>query len=83
LCMGAKPQTHPGSLACAADRRGETPTAATPGPAASMATLRTECPVSDECVREEMVSREHLQSARHSVKAHHGSPGIDGMPVGE
>jgi hypothetical protein len=66
-----------------ADRRGETPTAATQGTEASLAQLRTESPVRDERVMEEMVSREHLPRARPRVKAHHGRPGLDGLPVGE
>ncbi len=66
-----------------ADSRGEPPTAATPGTEASMAKLRTESPVSDERVMEEVVSRENLKRARQRVKANQGSPGIDGMTVGE
>jgi RNA-directed DNA polymerase len=48
-----------------------------------MAKLRTESPVSDERVMEEMVSRENLKKALPRVKANQGSPGIDGMTVGE
>jgi hypothetical protein len=81
--MGATQQKHQLSLALAADRRGEPPTAATPGTEASMAQLRTESPVRDERVMEEMVSRENLQRALPRVQANQGSPGIDGMTVGE
>ena len=81
--MGAKPQKNQLSLALAADRRGETPTAATQGTEASMAKPRTESPVRDERVMEEMVSRENLKRALPRVKANQGSPGIDGMTVGE
>lgn len=80
--MGAKPPKHQVSLALAAGRRGETPTAAAPGTEASMATLRPESPVSDERVMEARVSREHLKSARPRVQANHGSPGLDGLTVG-
>jgi hypothetical protein len=83
LFMGATPQKHQWSLALAAGSRGETPTAATQGPAAAMATRRTERPVRDERVMEEMVSRENLQRALPRVQANHGSPGSDGMTVGE
>jgi RNA-directed DNA polymerase len=81
--MGAKQQKNQLSLAFVADKRGETPTAAAQGTEASMAKLRTESPVSDERVMEEMVSRENLQRALQRVKANQGSPGIDGMTVGE
>jgi RNA-directed DNA polymerase len=81
--MGAKQQKNQLSLAFMADDRGEIPTAATQGTEASMAKLQTESPVSDERVMEEMVSRENLKSARQRVKANQGSPGIDGMTVGE
>ena len=81
--MGAKQQKNQLSLAFMADRRGETPTAATEGTEASMAKLWTESPVSDERVMEEIVSRENLKSALQRVKANQGSPGIDGMTVGE
>jgi hypothetical protein len=81
--MGAKPQKNQVSLAVMADRRGETPTAAPAGTAASRATLWTERPVRDERGREERVSRETLKSAWPRVQAHPGSPGIDGMTVGE
>jgi RNA-directed DNA polymerase len=81
--MGAKQQKNQLSLAFMADSRGETPTAATQGTEAAMAKLRTESPVSDERVMEEMVSRENLRRALQRVKANQGSPGIDGMTVGE
>jgi RNA-directed DNA polymerase len=81
--MGAKQQNNQWSLAFMADSRGEPPTAATQGTEASRAKLRTESPVSDERVMEEIVSREHLQRALQRVKANQGSPGIDGMTVGE
>jgi hypothetical protein len=81
--MGAKQPKNQLSLAFMADRRGEPPTAATPGTAASRAKRRTERPVRDERVMEEIVSHENLQRARHRVKANQGSPGIDGMMVGE
>jgi len=81
--MGAKQQKNQLSLAFAADSRGETPTAATQGTEASMAKPRTESPVSDERVMEEIVSRENLKRALQRVKANQGSPGIDGMTVGE
>ncbi len=81
--MGAKQQKNQLSLAFMADSRGETPTAATEGTEASMATPWTESPVSDERVREEIVSRENLKRALQRVKANQGSPGIDGMTVGE
>jgi RNA-directed DNA polymerase len=48
-----------------------------------MAKLRTESPVSDERVREEIVSRENLKKALQRVQANQGSPCIDGMTVGE
>jgi RNA-directed DNA polymerase len=48
-----------------------------------MAKPRTESPVSDERVREESVSRENLKRALPRVKANQGSPGSDGMTVGE
>ena len=68
LFMGATPQKHQWSLALAADSRGETPTAATQGPAAAMATRRTERPVRDERVMEEMVSaREPSESTAKSA----------------
>jgi RNA-directed DNA polymerase len=66
-----------------ADSRGETPTAATQGTEAARAKPRTESPVSDERVMEEMVSRANRQRARQRGKANQGSPGIDGMTVGE
>lgn len=66
-----------------ADSRGEPPTAATHGTAASRAKLRTERPVSDARVLEEMVAREHRKRVRQRVKANRGSPGLKGMTVGE
>jgi RNA-directed DNA polymerase len=81
--MGAKQQKNQLSLAFMADKRGETPTAATQGTEASMAKLRTESPVSGERVMEEIVSRENLKRALQRVKANQGSPGIEGRTVGE
>jgi hypothetical protein len=80
--MGAQPQTNQVRRACAADRRGETPTAATQGTEASMATPRPERPVRDERVRAERVSREHLKSALQRGQANHGRSGLEGMTVG-
>jgi hypothetical protein len=81
--MGATQQKNQLSLAFAADRRGETPTAATPGTEASVAQLRAESPVHDARVMEEMVSCDNLRSARQRVQANQGSRGLDGMTVGE
>ena len=83
VCMGATQQKNQVSLAFVADHRGETLTVTTQGTEASMATLQTESPVRDERGMEEMVSREHLKRALQSVTANLGSPGIDGLTVGE
>jgi hypothetical protein len=48
-----------------------------------MAKLRTESPVRDARVMEAMVSRANLKRALPRVQATQGSPGLDGMTVGE
>jgi RNA-directed DNA polymerase len=48
-----------------------------------MAKPKSEGPAPDERLMEEVCERENLKRALSRVKANHGSPGVDGMPVGQ
>jgi RNA-directed DNA polymerase len=70
-------------LAFTAEDRGEAPRAAEEGTEPSTAKHGTESPASTERLMEEVCEAENLSKALKRVKANKGSPGVDGMTVGE
>ena len=70
-------------LAFTDEGRSEAPRARREGTETSTAKRACESPVSSEQVMEEVCDRENLLRALKRVKSNKGSPGIDGMTVGE
>jgi len=70
-------------LAFMAAGRGEAPTTASEGTEPPAAKRETEGPAQSERLLEEVCDRANLLKALKQVKANHGSPGVDGMTVGE
>ena len=70
-------------LAFAGEDRGEAPNVSGEGTESFAAKRRAESPAVDEQLMEEVCGRENCQRALARVKANKGSPGIDGMTVGE
>src|SRR5271157_1686384 len=70
-------------LAFTGEGRSEAPKARRGGTETSTAKRACESPVSSEQVMEEVCGRENLLRALRRVKSNKGSPGIDGMTVGE
>ena len=70
-------------LAFTDEGRSEAPRARREGTETSTAKRACESPVSSEQVMEEVCGRENLLRALKRVKSNKGSPGIDGMTVGE
>ena len=62
---------------------GEAREAGREGTEPSGATNGTENPASTKPLMEEVCERENLKAALRQVKANRGSPGVDGMTVGE
>jgi RNA-directed DNA polymerase len=79
---GKRPKAVQLELAFAAGSRGEAPKAATEGTEPHAAARATERPAG-EGLMEEVCRRENLTEALKRVRQNKGSPGIDGMTVGE
>src|SRR3989304_2880788 len=70
-------------LAFPAEERGEAPRAAGEGTERVAARAGTERPADTERLMEEICQRENLKVALQRVQSNKGSPGVDGMTVGE
>ena len=81
--MGDKRQKNQLELAFLAEDTGETQRAAEAGTESLTAKRRTESPAIGEQLMEEVCERENCKQALSRVKANKGSPGVDGMSVGD
>jgi RNA-directed DNA polymerase len=81
--MSDKRQKNQLVLAFTEEGRSEAPKASQEGTESRTAKCETERPASDEQLMEEVCERENCWQAYKRVKANKGSPGIDGMKVGE
>ena len=81
--MSAKRQKNQLVLAFTEEGRSEAPKASQEGTESRTAKCETERPASHEQLMEEVCERENCWQAYKRVKANKGSPGIDGMKVGE
>src|SRR6202140_4769875 len=81
--MSDKRQKNQLVLAFTEEGRGEGPKASQEGTESLTAKCETERPASHEQLMEEVCERENCWQAYKRVKANKGSPGIDGMKVGE
>src|SRR5713101_8839763 len=81
--MSDKRQKNQLVLAFTEERRSEAPKASQEGTESRTAKCETERPASHEQLMEEVCERENCWQAYKRVKANKGSPGIDGMKVGE
>src|SRR5499433_2471807 len=83
--MSDKPQKNQLQmvLAFAVEGRSEAPKARREGTESLTANGATESPAGTKQLMEEVCDRENLKRALRRVKANKGSPGIDGMKVGE
>jgi len=70
-------------LAFTAESRGEAPMAAGGGTEPPTGKHGTESPASTERLMEEVCEQENLRKALKRVRRNKGSPGVDGMTVGE
>jgi RNA-directed DNA polymerase len=70
-------------LAFTGEGRSEAPKARREGTESFTAHCETESPAETKQLMEEVCDRENLKRALRRVKANQGSPGIDGMKVGE
>ena len=81
--MSDKRQKNQLVLAFTEEGRSEAPKASQEGTESRTAKCETERPASDEQLMEEICERENCWQAYKRVKANKGSPGIDGVKVGE
>src|SRR5437588_12770082 len=81
--MSDKRQKNQLVLAFTEEERSEAPKASQEGTESLTAKCETERPASHEQLMEEVCERENCWQAYKRVKANKGSPGIDGMKVGE
>jgi hypothetical protein len=81
--MSDKRQKNQLVLAFTEEGRSEAPKASQEGTESRTAKCATERPASHEQLMEEVCERENCWQAYKRVKANKGSPGIDGMKVGE
>ena len=81
--MSDKRQKNQLVLAFTEEGRSEAPKASQEGTESLTAKCETERPASHEQLMEEVCERENCRQAYKRVKANKGSPGIDGMKVGE
>jgi RNA-directed DNA polymerase len=81
--MSDKRQKNQLVLAFTEEGRSETPKASQEGTESLTAKCETKRPASHEQLMEEVCERENCWQAYKRVKANKGSPGIDGMKVGD
>src|SRR5438128_2618836 len=81
--MSDKRQKNQVVLACTEEGRSEAPKASQEGTESPTAKCETERPASHEQLMEEVCERENCLQAYKRGKANKGSPGIDGLKVGE
>jgi RNA-directed DNA polymerase len=81
--MGGKRRKNQVELAFMEDGWDEFPAPTTEGIELPVAKRETESPASTEKLMEEVCKRENLWKALKRVQANKGSPGVDGMKVGE
>jgi RNA-directed DNA polymerase len=81
--MSDKRQKNQLVLAFTEEGRSEAPTTSQEGTESPTAKCETERPANHEQLMEEVCERENCWQAYKRVKANKGSPGIDGMKVGE
>src|SRR5947207_10660358 len=81
--MSDKRQKNQLVLAFTEEGRSEAPKASQEGTESPTAKCETERPASHEQLMEEVCERENCWQAYKRVKANKGSPGIDGLKVGE
>ncbi len=81
--MSDRRQNNQLRLAFSEENRSEAPKAARRGSESLTAKRRTESPAIEEQVMEEVCERENCLQALKRVKSNKGSPGVDGMKVGE
>ena len=82
--MGIKRQNNQLRLAFGEEERSEAPTASGEGPETLTAKRISESPaINNEQLMEKVCGRENCLQALKRAKANKGSPGIDGMTVGE
>jgi hypothetical protein len=81
--MSDKRQKNQLVLAFTEEGRSEAPKASQEGTESHTAECETERPASHEQLMEEVCKRENCWQAYKRVKANKGSPGIDGMTVGD
>ena len=81
--MSDKRQKNQLMLAFTDESRSEAPKPSQEGTESLTAKCETEGPASHEQLMEEVCERENCWQAYQRVKANKGSPGIDGMKVGE
>src|SRR5512144_560128 len=81
--MSAKRQKNQLVLAFLEESRSEAPRAAQEGTESLTAKRGTESPAIGEQLMEEVCERENCKQALSRVKANKGSPGVDGMAVGD
>jgi RNA-directed DNA polymerase len=81
--MSDRRQTNQLELAFLAEDTGEAPRAAEAGTESLAAKHQSESPAIGEPLMEEVCERENCKQALARVKANKGSPGVDGMTVGD
>jgi len=81
--MGRKRRKSQIELAFMVEDKGEAPTFAAGGTELPVAKHDTESPASGDRLMEEVCQRSNLKEALSRVKENRGSPGVDGMRVGE
>jgi len=81
--MSEKRQKKRLELAFMTEGRSEASMAIDEGTESSVAERKTESLAISERLMEEVIERENLKEAIKRVKANRGSPGVDGMAVGE
>ena len=81
--MSAKRQKNQLVLAFTEEGRSEAPKASREGTESLTAKCTTERPASHEQLMEEVCERENCWQAYKRVKTNKGSPGIDGMRIGD
>jgi RNA-directed DNA polymerase len=81
--MSDKRQKNQLELAFLAEDTGEAPSTAEKGTESPTAKRKAESPAIGEQLMEEVCERENCKQALSRVKANKGSPGVDGMAVGD